>query len=92
MEFANTAAAQAATRAGTPDTPIETVIVSPDVPDEFNGVAAEHSLIADHVPIWHIHHQARFVRNDHDYDVLGMLKPDKTKVPIYCDITAWVGK
>jgi hypothetical protein len=84
--------AQPAAQMGPPGTTIDTAIVLPGIADEFHGVAAEHSFIVDHFPTWHIEYSARFKQNDHDYDVLGMIKPDKTKVPIFFDITAWVGK
>jgi hypothetical protein len=71
---------------------METAIVLPHIADDFHGVVAEHAYIADHFPTWHIEYQARLTQNDRDYDVLGMIKPDKTKVPIFFDITAWVGK
>jgi len=77
---------------GTPGTTIATAVVLPGIDDEFHGVVAEHSFIAGHFPTWHIEYSARLKQNDHDYDVLGMIKPDKTKVPIFFDITAWVGK
>jgi hypothetical protein len=64
----------------------------PDIADEFHGVAAEHAYIADHFPTWHIEYQTRMARNDRDYDVLGMIKPDQSKAMIYFDITDWVGK
>lgn len=86
---ASLALAQPATQMGTTTA---TAIVLPGIDDEFHGVAAEQSFIAGHFPTWHIEYQARLKQNDHDYDVLGMIKPDKTKVPIYFDITAWVGK
>ena len=90
--FANAAAAQPATQLGTPGTTIETAIVLPGIADEFHGVVAEHAFIADHFPTWHIEYQTRVNQNDRDYDELGMIKPDKTKLPIFFDITAWVGK
>jgi hypothetical protein len=70
----------------------ETAIVLPDIADEFHGVAAEHTYIAGHFPTWHIEYQTRIAQNDRDYDVLGMIKPDRTKAAIYFDITGWVGK
>jgi hypothetical protein len=84
--------AQPAARMGTPGTTIATAIVLPDVTDEFHGVAAEQAFIADHFPSWHIEYQTRTSQNDHDYDVLGLIEPDKTKVTIFFDITQWVGK
>ena len=71
---------------------IATAIVLPSIVDEFHGVIAEQAFIAGHFSTWHIEYSARFKQNDHDYDVLGMVKPDKTKVPIFFDITAWIGK
>jgi hypothetical protein len=71
---------------------IETAIVLPHITDEFHGVVAEHAYIADHFPTWHIEYQTRITQNDRDYDQLGMLKPDSTKVTIFFDITEWVGK
>lgn len=70
----------------------ETAIVLPGISDEFHGVVAEQAFIAAHFPTWHIEYQTRLTRNDRDYDVLGMIKPDKTKLPIFFDITPWVGK
>ena len=90
--LAAAAQAEPATPMGTPGTTIATAIILPGITDEFHGVAAEQSFIAGHFPTWHIEYQARFKQNDHDYDVLGMIEPDKTKVPIFFDITAWVGK
>ena len=92
MLCAGTALAQPPAQTGTPATTIETAIVLPGIADEFHGVVAEHGFIADHFPTWHIEYQTRFTENDHDYDVLGMIKPDKTRVPIFFDITQWVGK
>jgi hypothetical protein len=70
----------------------ESAIMLPDIADEFHGVAAEHTYIAAHFPTWHIEYQTRMARNDRDYDVLGMIKPDQTKAVIYFDITDWIGK
>ncbi len=64
----------------------------PGIDDEFHGVVAEHTYIAEHFPTWHIEYQALITQNDHHYDIIGMVKPDKTKVPIFFDITQWVGK
>jgi hypothetical protein len=66
--------------------------VLPGIADEFHGVVAEHAFIAAHFPTWHIEYQTRVSQNDRAYDLLGMIKPDKTKVPIFFDITEWVGK
>jgi hypothetical protein len=90
--FSNTAAAEPAAPQAAAGTTIETAIMLPNITDEFHGVVAEHSFIASHFPTWHIEYSTRFKQNDHDYDVLGMVKPDKTRVPIFFDITAWVGK
>jgi hypothetical protein len=73
-------------------TTIETAIVLPHIADEFHGVAAEHTYIAAHFPEWHIEYQTRLAQNDREYDQLGMIKPDRTKVPIFFDITDWFGK
>lgn len=70
----------------------ETAIVLPEIADEFHGVVAEHGYIANHFPTWHIEYQTRLAQNDRDYDVLGMIKPDRTKATIYFDITDWMGK
>ncbi|HWB50937.1 MAG TPA: hypothetical protein VG651_17635 [Stellaceae bacterium] len=69
-----------------------TAIVLPGIADEFHGVVAEHAYIASHFPTWHIEYQTRVAQNDREYDLLGMIKPDKSRVPLYFDITAWVGK
>lgn len=82
----------AAPEQGTPGSTPETAIVLPGIADEFHGVVAEHAYIADHFPTWHIEYQTRLAQNDRDYDLLGMLKPDRTKVAIFFDITEWVGK
>jgi hypothetical protein len=92
MLHAVTAQAQPAAPMGTPGTTVETAIVLPSIADEFHGVVAEHAFIAAHFPAWHIEYQTRLKQNDRDYDLLGMLKPDKTRVPIFFDITEWVGK
>ena len=84
--------AQPASPQAAAGTTIATAIVLPGIADEFHGVIAEQSFVASHFPTWHIEYSARLKQNDHNYDVLGMTKPDKTKVPIYFDITAWVGK
>ena len=70
----------------------ETAIVLPGIVDEFHGVVAEHAYIADHFPNWHIEYQTRLAQNDRNYDLLGMIEPDRTKTVIYFDITDWVGK
>ena len=71
---------------------VATAIVLPHIADEFHGVVAEHTYIASHFPDWHIEYQAHITQNGKDYDIIGMLKPDKTKVPLYFDITEWFGK
>jgi hypothetical protein len=76
----------------TPGTTPEIAIVLPHIADEFHGVTAEHAYIADHFPTWHIEYQKRITQNDRDYDQLGMIKPDHTKVTIFFDITDWIGK
>jgi hypothetical protein len=73
-------------------TTIETAIVLPHVADEFHGVVAEHTYIADHFPTWHIENQALIAQNGRHYDRLGMIEPDDSKTAIYFDITAWFGK
>ena len=73
-------------------TTIETAIVLPGIADEFHGVVAEHTYIADHFPTWHIEYQAHLAQSGHDYDVIGMVKPDRTKVTVFFDITDWFGK
>ena len=73
-------------------TTLETAIVLPGIADEFHGVVAEHAYIAAHFPTWHIEYQTRITQNDRNYDLLGMLKPDRTKVTIFFDITEWIGK
>jgi hypothetical protein len=70
----------------------ETAIVLPGIADEFHGVVAEHAYIASRYPTWHIEYQAHIAQNGRDYDLIGMVKPDRTKVPIYFDITPWFGK
>ena len=70
----------------------ETAIVLPGIADEFHGVVAEHAYIAAHFPTWHIEYQTRITQNDRNYDLLGMLKPDRTKVTIFFDITEWIGQ
>jgi hypothetical protein len=73
-------------------TTLETAIVLPGIADEFHGVVAEHAYIAAHFPTWHIEYQTRITQNDRNYDLLGMLKPDRTKVTIFFDITEWIGQ
>jgi hypothetical protein len=70
----------------------ETAIVLPDIADEFHGVVAEQAYIAAHFATWHIEYQTRLAQNDRDYDVIGMIKPDRSKTRLFFDITAWVGK
>ena len=86
------AQAQPAAPAVTLGTTPETAIVLPDIADEFHGVVAEHAYIAGHFPTWHIEYQTRVTRNDRDYDLLGMIEPDRTTAVIFFDITDWVGK
>jgi len=76
-------------RAGT--TP-ETPIVLPGISDEFHGVVAEHTYIAAHFPTWHMEYQTTMEQNERRYDLLGMIRPDRTRVTIFFDITDWVGK
>jgi len=71
---------------------VETAIVLPGIADEFHGVAAEQAYIAAHFPTWHIEYQALIEQNGRSYDLLGMIKPNRTLVPIYFDVTDWVGK
>ena len=71
---------------------IETAITLPGIADDFHGVAAEHAYIAAHFPTWHIEYQSRLKQNGRDYDLIGMLKPDRTKVTLFFDITDWAGK
>jgi hypothetical protein len=82
----------AAPSGGISGTTVDTAIVLRGITDEFHGVAAEHAYIAAHFPTWHIEYQARIAQNDRNYDLLGMIEPDRTKVTLYFDITAWVGK
>jgi len=70
----------------------ETAIVLPSIADEFHGVVAEHAYIAAHFPTWHIEYQAHLTQHDRDYDLIGMVKPDRAKVTVYFDITDWFGK
>jgi hypothetical protein len=86
------AQAQSAAPAGTPGMTPETAIVLPNIADEFHGVVAEHAYMAGHFPDWHIEYQTRVEQNDRDYDLIGMIEPDRTKVAIFFDITDWVGK
>jgi hypothetical protein len=71
---------------------LETAILLPGIADEFHGVAAEHAYIAAHFPTWHIEYQAHLTQNDRDYDLIGMVRPDRAKVTVYFDITDWFGK
>ena len=87
-----TAHAQPAAPSGPPGTTPETAIVLPGIADEFHGVVAEHTDIAAHFPTWHIEYQTRLTQNDRVYDLLGMMKPDRTDAPLYFDITDWMGK
>ena len=70
----------------------ETAIVLPGVADEFHGVAAEHAYIARNFPTWHIEYQTRMAQDGKRYDLIGMVKPDLTKIAVFFDITDWVGK
>jgi len=73
-------------------TTAETAIVLPGIADEFHGVAAEHTYIANHFPTWHIEYQSTMEQNGRRYDLLGMIQPDRTKTVLYFDITDWFGK
>jgi hypothetical protein len=84
--------AQPTAPTGPPGLTIETAIVLPKIADEFHGVAGEHAFIAANFPTWHIEYQTRITRNDRDYDLLGMIKPDRSKAIVFFDITDWVGK
>jgi hypothetical protein len=75
-----------------PGNTAETAIVLPGTADEFHGVAAEHAYIAAHFPDWHIESQALVDQNGRHYDLIGMVKPDRTKVTVYFDVTDWLGK
>jgi len=92
LAAASSAFAQPAVPAGISGTTVETAIVLPAIADEFHGVVAEHAYLAAHFPAWHIEYQTRVTKDDRDYDVLGMIKPDSAKVTIFFDITDWVGK
>ena len=70
----------------------ETAIVLPHITDEFHGVVAEHSYIANHFPTRHLEYQTMLEQNDRRYDVLGMIKPDNTRVALYFDVTGWAGR
>jgi len=70
----------------------ETAIVLPGIADEFHGVAAEHRYVADHFAEWHIEYQALIDRNDRRYDLIGLVKPDGSKLTVYFDVTDWLGK
>jgi hypothetical protein len=84
--------AQTAAAPVVPGTTIDTAIVLPHITDEFHGVVAEHTYIADHFPTWHLEYQTTIDQNDRRYDLIGMLRPDRTTVPLYFDITEWAGK
>ncbi|HWD56652.1 MAG TPA: hypothetical protein VG308_00115 [Stellaceae bacterium] len=86
------AQAQPAAPIGPPGLTIATAIVLPGIADEFHGVAGEHAFIAANFPDWHIEYQTRITQNDRDYDLLGMIKPDRSKATVFFDITDWVGK
>jgi hypothetical protein len=84
---------QAQTPAQAPaGTTIETAIVLPGIADEFHGVVAEHAYIAAHFPAWHIEYQARIAHDDGEYDVIGMVTPERAQVPVFFDVTPWLGK
>jgi hypothetical protein len=85
-------AAQPATPQAPAGTTPETAIVLPGIADEFHGVVAEHTYIAEHFPDWHIEYQTALSQNGRSYDLLGMIKPDRSRTAIYFDITDWVGK
>lgn len=70
----------------------DTAIMLPHIADEFHGVVAEHAYIAEHFPDWHIEYQTTVEHNGRRYDLLGMIKPDRSKTTIYFDITDWFGK
>jgi hypothetical protein len=86
------AQAQSVTPQPPAGTTLETAIVLPGIADEFHGVVAEHTYIASHFSDWHIEYQTVLAQNGHSYDLLGMIKPDRTKAVIYFDITEWFGK
>jgi len=71
---------------------MDNAIVLPGVADEFHGAVAEHSYIAEHFAAWHIEYQARIAQGDRFFDEIGMVKPDRTKVPVFFDVTPWQGK
>lgn len=73
-------------------TTAESAIVLPGIADDFHGVAAEHAYLSEHFPTWHIEYQTRIAENGRNYDVLGMIEPDRTKTTIFFDITDWFGK
>jgi P2-related tail formation protein len=73
-------------------TTVETAIVLPNIADEFHGVAAEHTYIAQNFSTWHIENQAHIAQNGRDYDRIGMIRPDGSKTAIFFDITEWIGK
>ena len=75
-----------------PGTTPDTALVLPGITDEFHGVAAEHAYLAAHFPDWHIEYQKRVTVGARDYDMLGMIEPDRTKVTIFFDISDWIGK
>ena len=83
LTLGTTALAQPAAPPGPAGTTPETAIVLPGIADEFHGVVAEHAYIARNFPTWHIEYQTRIAQNDHNYDLLGMLKPDRTKVTVF---------
>lgn len=86
------ARAQPPAPSGLPGLTLEAAIVLPNIVDEFHGVVAEHAFIAAHFPTWHIEYQTRLEQNGREYDLLGMIKPDRGKATVFFDITNWVGK
>jgi len=85
------AVAQPAGQAPAGTTPA-TAIVLPRIADEFHGVVAEQTYIAAHFPTWHIESQSTIEAGGRRYDLIGMVKPDKSRTTIYFDITGWAGK
>jgi hypothetical protein len=75
-----------------PGSTVETAIVLPGIADEFHGVAAEHAYIAAHFADWHLEYQTLIEQNGRRYDIIGLMKPDRTKVVVYFDVTDWFGK
>jgi hypothetical protein len=90
--FAGAAGAQPPPTESFRGSSLENAIVLPGVADEFHGAVAEHGYIAEHFSAWHIEYQARIVHGDRAFDEIGMVKPDKTKVPVFFDVTPWQGR